>query len=100
MNRHSLKEIWKIEACDIIVTHHIPTHQSVSMKHKGHDLNCFYVTPVLDDPYYRCPAKYWIHGHSHEGVSHMVEDTRVLCNPYGYPFEDHNQCDLGLTISV
>jgi predicted phosphodiesterase len=29
----------------------------------------------------------WIHGHTHTPCQYVVGDTRVICNPIGYPRE-------------
>ena len=30
-------------------------------------------------------AKLWIHGHTHGSRDYMLGQTRVICNPRGYP---------------
>ena len=32
-------------------------------------------------------VKLWIHGHTHNGFDYTVGNTRVVCNPVGYPQE-------------
>ena len=32
--------------------------------------------------------KYWIHGHTHIPCQYDLGDTRVVCNPRGYPREN------------
>jgi hypothetical protein len=38
---------------------------------------------ILDHP----RIKAWTHGHMHQQFDYMVGDTRVVCNPRGYPGE-------------
>ncbi|MDY1032456.1 metallophosphoesterase family protein [Stenotrophomonas sp. CFBP8980] len=30
----------------------------------------------------------WIHGHVHDSMDYFVGDTRIVCNPLGYPHQD------------
>ena len=32
----------------------------------------------------------WIHGHTHGSKDYMLGDTRVICNPGGYPHRWEN----------
>ncbi|EIU1413933.1 metallophosphoesterase [Pseudomonas aeruginosa] len=68
----------------VVVTHHAPLLASVVSN------------PVLDPKLHACYANewtdlfdaqpaLWIHGHSHAAVDYMFENTRVVCNPRGYP---------------
>jgi Icc-related predicted phosphoesterase len=42
----------------------------------------------------------WIHGHVHRAADYMLESTRVVCNPRGYPDEPSTGFDPGLVITV
>jgi predicted phosphodiesterase len=71
---------------DIVVTHHLPSLRSVPPTYKGSALNRFFVSELDDLIVTRKPAL-WIHGHTHQGCDYEIEDTRIVCNPFGYPFE-------------
>ena len=73
---------------DIVVTHHMPTNQSVSERYKTSKYNRFFVCDMDTLIGYRKP-KLWIHGHTHSAWNyvHAHADTRILCNPLGYPHE-------------
>lgn len=75
----------------VVVTHHAPTHLSINPKFLGDEMNHSYTNQWGDLIAYRGP-KLWCHGHMHDPSDYMVGDTRVLCNPIGYPGQyDHTQ---------
>lgn len=79
-----------VSADTIVVTHHLPTEHSVHAKYKGDPFNCFFlcdVEPLILDK----KPPLWIHGHTHETVDCVVGETRVVCNPMGYPHEGGSQ---------
>lgn len=73
----------------VVVSHHAPTHLSVHSKYRGEGvLNGAYFSDlsdlILDNPH----IKLWAHGHMHDACEYLVGDTRVVCNPRGYPSEN------------
>lgn len=71
---------------DIVVTHHLPSDKSVPRKYKNSGLNRFFVAPC-DDIIEATEPALWLHGHTHGACDYKVGETRVLCNPMGYPGE-------------
>ena len=37
------------------------------------------------------PPEMWIHGHCHNSSDYLIGKTRILCNPYGYPFDPNSE---------
>ena len=70
----------------IVVSHHLPSYLSVAPKFAGSDFNNFFVNDV-EHLIHSYNPKLWIHGHTHIGIDYKVRDTRVVCNPLGYPGE-------------
>lgn len=68
----------------IVVTHHAPCHLSIPEKHKDDALNHSYVNEWGDVIAWKGP-RLWFHGHIHDPSDYDLGDTRVLCNPIGYP---------------
>lgn len=71
---------------DIFISHHLPSNRSIDPKYKNDQLNCFFVsdqTPIIESQ----QPLYWLHGHTHSAMDYMIGNTRVLCNPMGYPNE-------------
>lgn len=72
----------------VVCTHHAPTFLSIGEQYKNDSLmNGGYASNlsefILDHP----RIKAWTHGHMHQQFDYMVGDTRVMCNPRGYPGE-------------
>lgn len=70
---------------DVVVTHHLPSWQSVPDRFKGDALSQFYATELGDDVLNMKSCRLWIHGHTHDPQDYMLGDVRVVCNPIGYP---------------
>lgn len=68
---------------DIVVTHHLPSHLSVSRRYAGQPTNVFFVCQ-MDDVIAKNRPAVWIHGHTHDSKDYKSHDTRVICNPFGY----------------
>lgn len=72
----------------VVVTHHAPTYESIERRYRNErHMNGAYASDlselILDNP----QIKLWTHGHTHHSMDYMVGDTRVVCNPKGYPGE-------------
>lgn len=72
---------------DVVITHHLPSYKSVNERYRGSSLNRFFVCE-MDWIIYERKPKLWLHGHSHSPCDYFIEETRVVCNPRGYPREN------------
>ena len=72
---------------DIVVTHHMPSNQSVAPQYYGDIYNAWFVAPELEKSIDAVQPRLWIHGHTHSSFDYYRKATRVLCNPRGYPNE-------------
>jgi Icc-related predicted phosphoesterase len=81
-----------IEDTDIVITHHLPTFQSVDNRFKSKRSNLFYVNDEAERLLSRIsrPPAVWIHGHTHGSKDYMLGETRIICNPGGYPHKAEN----------
>ena len=68
---------------DVVITHHLPSLQSVSRRFQGSPLNRFFVSPLDALIMERQPAL-WVHGHTHDSTDYFLGHTRIVCNPFGY----------------
>lgn len=68
----------------IVVTHHLPSAKSVSPRFFNSPLNPAFASTFLEDNPDIRPAL-WIHGHTHDSCDYVMDGTRVVCNPRGYP---------------
>jgi Icc-related predicted phosphoesterase len=71
----------------VVVTHHAPSFLSVHPKYAGDKLNTAYASNLE----HLMTAPVWLHGHMHDNSDYTVGNTRVLCNPRGYPKGDHSE---------
>lgn len=85
MHRESLTYLRNSRA-DVIMTHHAPHRNSVHPRYAGQLLNYAYFSDVLET--FDNPPRIWIHGHTHSSFDYVVGETRVICNPHGYPGEN------------
>jgi predicted phosphodiesterase len=79
---HGIKD----EPC-IVVSHHLPSYQSVNPKYFNSSINRFFVGFDNDESIEDSQIKCWLHGHSHEPVDYKIGNTRIVSNPVGYPNE-------------
>lgn len=73
-----------VDAGSIVITHHLPHNACISRNFMSSNLNRFFVCNMENLICTQKPAL-WIHGHTHEAVDTVLCETRVLCNPRGYP---------------
>ena len=71
----------------VVVTHHAPSYRSISEEYVTRDTIGAYASDV-ESLIYKYEPELWIHGHIHDTRDYMIGNTRVLCNPRGYPRKD------------
>jgi len=92
-HEHFLKFIEQVKTSDIVITHHLPSFKSIPSRFSHSALNPFFAVE-LDAFIMRKKPKLWIHGHTHTPMDYRIGQTRVICNPLGYPHEgskDYNE---------
>ncbi len=67
----------------VVVTHHAPSYKSVHPKYRGDMLNHAFYSD-LEWLMYSYSYPLHIHGHMHNSFNYVVDETRVICNPFGY----------------
>ena len=65
----------------VVVTHHLPSKQSVVDRFKEVLLSACFASEL---DYLFGKMDLWIHGHTHDNLDYEVNGTRVICNPRGY----------------
>lgn len=75
-----------VQPGDVVVTHHLPAERSVAPQFRGSALNAFFLCSQRALMLTHKPAL-WCHGHTHVGADYQLGETRVVCNPFGYPGE-------------
>jgi predicted MPP superfamily phosphohydrolase len=70
----------------IVVSHHLPHPRTVPLKFVHSDTNRFFVSDQSHAIETLRP-RLWFFGHTHEACDIVLDSTRAVCNPYGYPME-------------
>ena len=70
----------------IVVTHHAPSIHSIPDKDREDPLSAAFASNIIDF-ITTSNIKLWVHGHIHTAFDYYIGETRVLCNPLGYPDE-------------
>ena len=70
----------------VMATHHSPSTKSIAKKY-GNDyhINGGYHSDLDGLIEGNTNIKLWVHGHTHILWDYMINETRVVCNPAGYP---------------
>ena len=75
----------------VVVTHHLPSMQSVAERFKASPLSAAFASN-LDHLVER--ADLWIHGHTHDNFDYRLGKCRVVCNPRGYVRERYERTEV------
>jgi predicted phosphodiesterase len=85
---------------NVVVSHHLPSYLSIHPLYAGDMLNAAFVSN-LDNWISTKDITLWLHGHAHNSSDYMIEDTRVICNPFGYlNTETNSKCSLDLVVEI
>lgn len=69
-----------------VISHFAPSLKSVTPRYAGSSINPYFCNEI-DELINGMDIKCWWHGHVHSIHDYMIGNTRVLCNPRGYPRE-------------
>ena len=73
----------------VCISHNGPSSRSISKEFEGDPLNSCFVFSWGQTMMLWHKPKIWIHGHIHDSKDYTFDDTKVLCNPFGYDNYDH-----------
>ena len=83
----------------VVITHHAPSFRSISEEYVTHETIGAYASDVESIIYEHEPTL-WIHGHIHDTRDYMIGNTRILCNPRGYPRKDDTNGNFDINQEV
>jgi len=86
----------------VVVTHHAPSARSIHARFATDPVSGAFASD-LDDLVEASGASLWIHGHMHDSFDYVIGQTRVVCNPRGYPHGarfENSKFDPALVIEV
>ena len=105
---HEVSKAWLVAELEtefvgptVVVTHHLPASTSVAKRYANDSLNPAFASR-LEDVIEKYRPELWIHGHTHVPCDYELFDTRVVCNPRGYPGENRRsgfRDDLVVSVS-
>lgn len=84
----------------VIITHHLPHPSCVNPRFKCSPLNVGFVSDQSELLYLHQHVRLWVHGHTHDSVDVMVHNTRIVCNPRGYPNAINPNFDPLFTVTI
>ena len=70
----------------VVITHHAPSPKSIHQKYQNEKIMNGGFSSDLEHMMVD-NVKLWCHGHMHDSFDYVVNNTRVVCNPFGYPGE-------------
>ncbi|MEM9402830.1 MAG: metallophosphoesterase [Pseudomonadota bacterium] len=92
-------EVKKAVGDVVVVTHHGPSAKSLPQHYRDDLLSAAYVSN-MDDFVSESGAALWIHGHIHSTSDYRLGNTRVVCNPRGYPDESNDEFVADFVVKI
>jgi len=83
----------------VVITHHAPSIGSVPEDFRASPVSAAYASN-LDELVAGSRAALWIHGHLHSQSDYRIGNTRVVCNPRGYPDQRNPRFQPDLVIEI
>jgi Icc-related predicted phosphoesterase len=83
----------------VIITHHAPSSRSIPASFQEDILSAAYASH-LEAFVMESDAKLWVHGHLHTQQDYSIGNTRIICNPRGYPDEQNQNFIPDLIVEV
>lgn len=81
----------------VVISHFVPTWKALDPKFANSSLNGYFIE---DMEMYMAGIDVWMFGHTHGSHNFMIEDTRLVCNPFGYNQENIDGFDTNKVIEV
>ena len=70
----------------VVITHHLPALKSIAPRYANDPLNPAFASR-LEGVIESYRPTLWIHSHTHDPCDYELSQTRIVCNPRGYPGE-------------
>lgn len=75
----------------VVMSHHSPGNVLKRKGRMGNLLDHCYFANIEELIGHHNKVNLWVHGHTHQNWDYMINETRVVCNPYGYWGESINK---------
>lgn len=73
----------------VVVSHHAPSSRSLASDNQNDLFSSMYASD-LEEMILELKPNIWFHGHIHTSSDYWLGETRVICNPFGYPGKEEN----------
>ncbi len=93
----------KFDGDTVVVTHHLPSIRSVAerfLTSESESLLSAAFASRLDSEIERWKPRLWFHGHTHDSCDYRIGETRVVCNPRGYPGDGNPGFGRDLVVEI
>jgi hypothetical protein len=74
----------------VVVSHHSPGNALRRRGRHGDRVESAYWANLEHMIGYHNKANLWLHGHTHQNWDYVINETRVVCNPFGYYQDTEN----------
>ena len=84
---------------DVVMTHNPPSWLSVGPAFQGQEISNKIFIPELGNEIAESTIKLWVCGHVHHKHEYTIGNTKVVCNPLGYPgeiYKDPSEYKIGI----
>jgi hypothetical protein len=68
----------------VVMSHHSPGNELKRRGRRGDRVGSAYFADIEEIIGHHNKAHLWVHGHTHQCWDYRINETRVVCNPYGY----------------
>lgn len=80
----------------VLITHHLPSYKCLKDPYSNDVFNYFLVSDIESE---LNKFNLVVHGHSHNSTNFHINETKIICNPYGY-LGDNEQFNPNLIIEI
>lgn len=84
---------------NVVISHHAPSLRSIPYDYQTDRLSAAYASN-LEAFIENTSIQLWIHGHIHQSQDYVIGNTRILCNPRGYPMEANPTFRADFTVEI
>ena len=68
----------------VVMSHHSPGNELKRRGRRGDRVGPAYFADIEEIIGHHNKVHLWVHGHTHQPWDYIINETRVVCNPYGY----------------
>ncbi len=72
-----------VQPGDVVISHHMPSYACVQPQWNGYATNRFFANN-MDKYIIKYQPAAWLFGHTHDYIDMKIDNTRAICNPFGY----------------